>query len=129
MTGLRHAADDDPHGALPTKGDLTSTLLRLPRARLLMTATEIRRAPCLFFQRALARWKAAARSCSGISTGPPRFGVDPCLCGFLNDPANLDGQLWGPVEHQHTIVGQQHRGNARGNRGPEGRSFSETRGP
>ena len=27
MTGLWHAADDDPHGALPTNGDLTSTLL------------------------------------------------------------------------------------------------------
>jgi hypothetical protein len=39
-------------------------------------------------------------------------GAEPRLSGFLYDPADLDGQLWGATEHQHPVVRQQHRRNA-----------------
>lgn len=82
----------------------------------------------------MSRSLALERHCSLESRGPQVLGylegttqaggVDAGLRCLLDDPANDDGQLGGPVEHQHPVVGQQDRGDAGGDRGPDmGHSF------
>jgi len=82
----------------------------------------------------VSRPLALERHCSLESRGPQALGyldratkaggIYAGLRCLLDDPANNDGQLGGPVEHKYPVVGQQDRGDAGGDRGPDvGHSF------